>query len=914
MQPIHLLRLPLAAAALALLAACSGGGDTAPAAEAAVPAAPSLRGAVALGSPQAAQRGLVAGAQVCLDVDGNGGCDPGEPMATTAADGSFVLAASAASGAALVAELSAGVQVDGAPLGRAVVLRAPAGSGLLSPLSTLVVAEMALSGEGAEVVAARLAERGGVALLADFRGADGAPAARLSWLTEQTLAEQRAALAAPVAAGQLQPADVERESLATLVAALRELAAEAAGADAGTPQVLAARLGPTRETVLVAVRMAALAAPPPPAVPQASSTLQVLRYVDANNWFMRAFQSSAADNTPDAGGLVRYHDVYARSASPSASMPAGIVERWTGGPSSARAGDLHWTGSTWRGCDLSSRYTNTGYDAAGRSEFDYCNGREQGRVVRRYEDISGLDMVMVLRDKIRSFPGGVAGVQYRDFGPADLGLLAGRSFPAGSYLHLQVNTPTASAWTYDPRTANRVQAYPVSVAAGGDTRVTPGLACADTGIAVVGPVATLEDLVVRAPGRPCVFGPGGVTPDLSLDPNEWWGNSTLFVGELFGFNPLPAGTGAYYDTRALLRVAFRGADRALFYNCYRRSSDGSARNCSLIGLGKYRIETVGDARVLSFTTMPAVVQRLGYDRVYVERGGVIYYGWRNRVGVAGPQLRLGHNAARALLDALGMPRIAPVRQPGTATGADAAALATARGAWGEASDTTATVLRFGADGRFFLAEAKPPEAFLREQSGAELGWFDIDVASGKVSALLEVDSNLTAGFSNSRDDDRPITITADRIGDDGGFSVGRLRDDLGTAPLSLVGLWAQDSATELRVPHLALFANGRGMAITHDAVPDAECFGGDAPGECPPGVEFFEYSFDPVSGELRLFNPQYDTNGCGGFFNRCPTAVSFGDDTTEVFLSITPAGDGRSFEFLDFSDTLRTFHRVPPRP
>lgn len=901
-----------ASAGLAGLAGCSGGSDEAETAPTPTPAA-TTRGAVALGSADASRRGLVAGALVCLDVDGSGRCDPGEPLATTADDGSFELAAAPSSTAALLAELSGTSRVDGVALGRALVLRAPAGSNWISPLSTLLAAEMAQSGDDAERAEARLTARAGVSLRADFRGADGAAASQLAWLAERTGAAQRSALAPAVGAGRLTAADVERETLAALAAGLRELAnAASAGATASDATLLAAALGPNEDTVAFASRMVALAAPPEPTEPQAGFTLQTLRYNDADNWFMRTLESSAADNVPDIDGNRRYVDVYARSASPSASMPAGIVERWNGGGLTPEFRfSAHWNGSAWVGCGLDARYRTSVADPAGRSNYDFCDGRERGHSVRRYEDISGLDMAFVLRDKIRTFPGGTNGVLYRDFGPVDTTPLEGRNFPPGSFLYLQVNTISESAVTFDTRPANRRVAYPASVAAGGNAVLSPGIDCANPSIAVLFEPSTLEQLIAGAQGRPCT-----VTPDVStsssLDPNEWWGNSTQFLGELPNFNTIPPGTGIYYDSRAMLRVAFRGTDRALFYNCLRRASDGSTRNCTVLGQGRYRIDTLGSLRVLSFTTLPAVVQRIGnYAPVFVESGGAVYYGTRGRTGVTSTQLRLGTVAASALLDALNMPPVRPVTQPGTATGARADALATAQGAWGQADATSAVLLRFGADGYYLLAEAKPPEALTREQSGAELGWFDLDPATGQVSALIEVDSNLTAGFSHPRADDAPITIEAERIGSTE-FEVPRLRDDLGEAAETMVGLWALDEAIDPRVPHLALFANGRGMFVTSDAEPD--CLGGLAPGECPPGVEFFEWSYDPVEGVLRLFNPLYDTNGCAGLFDGCPSYSDFfGTPSNEAFLFPSLAADRRSF--LSFADDVeRTFYRVPPRP
>ena len=646
------LRVPLAALGLAGLAACSGGSDsTEPVTVADPPAAASTRGAVAMGSDQASQRGLVAGARVCLDVDGNSACDPGEPWTTTAEDGSFVLATSPSVTFALLAELEGTSRADGVALGRSLQLRAPPGSTWISPLSNLLAAEMAQSGDDADRTEARLAARAGVSLRTDFRGADGAVASQLAWLVERTAMAQRSALAPALGAGRLSVADVERESLSVLAAGLRELAnAATGGVSTAAAQSLALALGPSEETVALATRMAALAAPPEPAVPEAGFTLQALRFTDADNWFMRTLQSSAADNTPDINGDRRYVDVLARSASPSASMPAGIVERWNGGGLTPEFRfSAHWNGSAWVGCGLDARYRTSVPDPAGRSNYDFCDGRERGHSVRRYEDISGLDMAFVLRDKIRTFPGGTNGVLYRDFGPVDTTPLEGRNFPAGSFLYLQVNTISESAVTFDTRPANRRVAYPASVAAGGNAVLSPGIDCANPSIAVLFEPSTLEQLIAGAQGRPCTVAPD-VSTSSSLDPNEWWGNSTQFLGELANFNAIPPGTGIYYDSRAMLRVAFRGSERALFYNCLRRASDGSTRNCTVLGQGRYRIDTFGSLRVLSFTTLPAVVQRIGtYAPVFVESGGAVYYGTQGRTGITSAQLRLGTVAANAML-------------------------------------------------------------------------------------------------------------------------------------------------------------------------------------------------------------------------------------------------------------------------
>jgi hypothetical protein len=294
------------------------------------------------------------------------------------------------------------------------------------------------------------------------------------------------------------------------------------------------------------------------------------------------------------------------------------------------------------------------------------------------------------------------------------------------------------------------------------------------------------------------------------------------------------------------------------------------------------------------------------------------------VGVVQPVVRMNLTAANALINALpGMPIVRPITRPGTATGARAAALVTLQGAWGGADLTEATIFRFGANGRFLMAEAKPYLAATQEQSGGELGWFDFDPTAGRISTLLEVDSNLTSGTSHPRDSDPPISITDTAIGSDG-FTIPRLPDELGATPTSLVGLWAVNSPTDLSVAHLAFFANGRAMFLTQQA--DADCLGGTAPGECPPGVEFASYTWNPatgtvvltlIEGETILSGGQrllhYDTNGCNGLFDTCPTAVAGGRETRTTTIVFTVAADGRTITFTGGDDLLYTLYRIPTR-
>ena len=656
--------------------------------------------------------------------------------------------------------------------------------------------------------------------------------------------------------------------------------------------------------LLAAVLSTCLSAPAfaDPAPLEATAVLSALRYTDANNWFFRSIEASAADNAPDALNRVHYYDVHRQSASNSYSAN-GVVQAWGLNSTQARDGDRHWNGSTWVACPLGTRNSASVRDAQGRHDYNYCDGRDVGRGVRRIVDISGRSLVSVVRDQIRGFPGGNNGVAFSSWGPSNLNLYGSATFPNGSHLQYQSNTITATAYAYDVQSSNVVSVYPANIAAGGDARSTPTVACnisVAAAAAAVQATTSLEMLVARNPGKPCIFGPGGVAPDLPLNPSEWWSNSTASLGTLAGANTLPPGTGNHYSTTANLRVAFAASGNgARFYSCYRRASDGSTRNCTLMGLGTWSIQVLGDGRVLSFSTAPALAQRLGYARVFVERGGKVYFGYKNPVGVVDTDVRLNLPAANAVLRQLGLPSIQPVTQPGTATGERAAALAMLKGVWGAANDTEAIVFRFGDNGRMLMAEAKPYKAATREQSGAELGWLDYDPATHQISTLLESDSSLTSGTSNPGAVKDKVTITATAlILANGGVQLPRLE----TAATGLVGLWALDSATDLRTTHLAFFSNGRFMLIDPTGAPDDPSCG--AP--CPAGAEFSLYTFNPQTSVLRLFGKIYDTNGCAGAFESCASGGPPARDSFPIQL----APDGKTFTMQFEDGTTHTLYRI----
>ena len=278
-------------------------------------------------------------------------------------------------------------------------------------------------------------------------------------------------------------------------------------------------------------------------------------------------------------------------------------------------------------------------------------------------DVSGQSMATVLQ-------------QARDAGFTNLtvaaGALGSATFPAGSKVFYHASTPATVAFAYlngggeaPAGTSQRLAQYSAAVAGGGTASQQPaGAACNSTETSTNGVASTtLESMIAAKRGTPCIYAPGSFTYQgvvySSGDRNEWWGNSTLNLGKL-GSAPVGSGTApGYYTTNTLLRVGFAASGNGVtYYACRERFNNGSPRNCDAIGSGSYAIQTLGDGRVLSFANLPAQTAGLTYERVYVERGGAVFFGFRSKP-VVNNSVRLNLTATAAFLSQLGLPAIDP---------------------------------------------------------------------------------------------------------------------------------------------------------------------------------------------------------------------------------------------------------------
>ena len=212
----------------------------------------------------------------------------------------------------------------------------------------------------------------------------------------------------------------------------------------------------------------------------------------------------------------------------------------------------------------------------------------------------------------------------------------------------------------------------------------------------------------------------------------------------------------------------QGLDQRRQGLCLRRSSDNSVRNCSAAGSGSYRIETLGDARVLRLAGEPKVAGTLSFVRTMVERDGRVWYGSRGRLN-SNRQQRLNNVASDALFAALGLPT-PRAAAPLTAASLMASYLGTAGpgtanrnalsmmennntglvGAWalGSATDPQAQVFFFFANGDYVMADPQGDAAASRcGGPGYERGTYSHDAATGTFRTLTNsLDTNGCAGL------------------------------------------------------------------------------------------------------------------------------------------------------------------------
>lgn len=668
----------------AVLAACGGNdGDATAAAPAAAPA-PAV---VPTTTPVAVTviDGAIRNALVCLDKNQNSNCDADEPSGRTDAAGNVtlqVLNADAARYPVLAIVGTDAVDVDHGAVPTAFKMKAPADrASVVSPLTTLVQSTIETTGASSASAEAAVKTQLGVSgsLFEDFTksttenlaaSATAKPAtlgaiARMIVVTTQEQVKSLASAAGTKAidGSTITANDIEQAVQRKLLEVLPEVVAKTADIPAGRPiSTLAQEIVASPTAGLDAAALATLVAVAKqtdkveaPLV-EAVASLRQLNFTDSANWLRRVFTSTAQQATPDSSNNVRYNDQRTRSTQ-------GVLSNWSVGGSPAGQIDQHWNGTGWVGCGLNQENTSSLRDAFGNSTYDFCDKRETGRSAQATFDVSGRAMIDVYNEVVNG--------RYDNLTIANPSTALGTTtFPAGSKVSYNTSTPLVTNPAYNSGLGNRVRNNPANLVIG---RTDPTVAgpC-DAAFVSNTEAGTLESIVAANPGTPCIQPAngsaqsiplvGGTFTTLNAGPrNEAWGNSTLSIGVVGNAPtgvPQAAATASYYTTNSAIRLAFTANNGVRYFNCKQRATDASPRNCDAIGTGTYSIAQVGDARVMTLANAPVQASGLTYDRVFVERAGKVYFGYKTKSAPT-KTARLNATAMNALFAKLGLPAVDP---------------------------------------------------------------------------------------------------------------------------------------------------------------------------------------------------------------------------------------------------------------
>lgn len=685
----HNFGLGLVGAAVLALTACGGGGGSD-----ATPAPTPVTSTATTSVPVTVIDDAIGNAMVCLDKNSNGACDADEPSGKTDAAGKVTLQVAPADvGKFPILALIGADAVDAkyGPVTQAFTMTAPADqSAVVSPLTTLVQSMIANTGVSTAEAAASVQSQTGisVSLFQDFTknitpaGDTAALIARMIVIVTQ---QQAAILKSTVGSTAIDgavvtPANLDQiiqnkvlENLPRLVVVASTPAVQTATTPAAITAALTApavaivtspATGLTAASVPLLVAINNQNANPVAATPTgvAAATLTTLSFTDLNTWFVRGLTRSALQNTPDANNNIRFVD---RRASSTPFAGGGAVASWNSGGTPSRQSDLHFTGTAWAACGLNAENVASVRDAAGNATYDYCNKLETGKTNRAVIDVPGKSMASVITDARAA---GYTNISIGNNSAAALTTELGTTtFPAGSSIFYQASTSLTNAPAYYPGIGNFVQQSAANVAAG---RTDPNVAapCSATVIATPPDATSLEALAAVNTGTPCINNAGNATVTTSFSPlttavvssgarNDAWGSTSLSLG-VVGTAPAGGIQTTYYTTNTPIRVAFGAANSARYFACQQRSTDGAARNCNLVGTGTYSIATLGDARVMSFAGLPLEAAALTFNRVFVERGGKVYFGYQNKSGVFN-SARLNLAGGNALLTQLGIGSVDP---------------------------------------------------------------------------------------------------------------------------------------------------------------------------------------------------------------------------------------------------------------
>jgi len=652
---IKLGKLALAFAGVAMLtvAGCGGGG-----------------GGTSVSPPTAAKTsvpvtvidGAIKNATVCLDKNLNGICDSGEPSGKTDVDGKVTLQIDSADAGKYPVLAIVGTDAEDFDTGPVLVpfsLKAPADMpAVISPLTTLVQAYVEASGSTSTAAADAIKDQLGltVSLFDDFTkdasdtGKQAGTVARLIVVTTQTqrtattdakgtdgAALTKAQIDAAINARLLQilPSVILAVLDSPVLSSGTATLAEKEAAIAAAAQQVATESGLSKDNIGLVVAANSQTSVPDNAseAPTDTVSLRWFEFTDVNNYYLRAFSATAAQNTPDADGKRHFTEYRNRKVN-------GDELEWGEGLNNWIRPQIYWTGTEWFDCPTNFVHESSPFNAAGESESLYC--KSQKSKAKRYDrDIAGLKIIDVVKE-IRAYPLADNQGKFSNWGPdpavpAIQTALGDTVFPSGAKLRYQTSTDLENPEYYDHTNKGRATIPLASAPTDPDTTTWR--------------TATLAEFIG--------WNTGDLTGAVAITKVN--GNNARVL--ISARDYVKADGSAAYKR---YMVGFDAAtQKARFYECEGNMASRASTppqnstlyvngvsTCAAILNTTYTIATRGDGKVLRFAAEPTQLGNTSY-RLFVERNGITYVGGQDKLQVNNQQ-RLNLQAADALGASLGL--------------------------------------------------------------------------------------------------------------------------------------------------------------------------------------------------------------------------------------------------------------------
>lgn len=600
-------------------------------------------------------------ALVCLDRNTNGLCDPGEFSATTDSKGSASLDVPTADVGLFPIVAMVGTDAkdaDTGPVTTAYILKAPPdATDVVSPLTTLVQTLRESTGSNTADAAAAIQSQLGLegSALANFTqdssasGKLAATLARLIVVTAQTQTKNTEG-ALDVNDKPLSNAQISSVIHLQLLQQLQQLVAtvlnnqtlsdtsksiadkESAMSAAASKLADASGLNSSNAGPLLASQTPGNVSEP--STPTDTSSLRWLWFGATNNYYLRVFTATAAQNTPDAQGKLHFSE-YRKSIYDDQALP------WV-------RPNIYWTGTEWFDCP--NNFVNEITPSSTPGQFDslYCKSL-RSTTKQNVRDISGLSMRSIVKE-IRSSPlRDSSEGSFTSWGTDPDSISSNAKWPTGSTLAYH-NVIDHSA-DYYSRT---------------NTVTIPSADQPSSSDSSTWRKATLAEFTS--------WNAGDFAPNVSL--NQLNGNNARALVQ----GPIYLKTdGSLAYKRYLVGFETGGAQRARFYECEVSGSGESggssgsgvapapapatqvsqktdaAPACTTILESSYSISDQGGAKVLRFKAEPAQLNTSSFprERIFVERNGVTHVGFKDKPTTSFQQ-RLNKTATNALLATLGI--------------------------------------------------------------------------------------------------------------------------------------------------------------------------------------------------------------------------------------------------------------------